>query len=146
MEYQEWLAQQDAGTEGDLPSGLTVRLKKVHILDLVASGTIPQTLQPMIERQMNVAQGGKPQTSMSIDELKSYHEMVGIVAAACLIDPPDAISRMDLTDKIAIYQWAMEDTKKLQSFRGKTPKSVESSPISNGVFPAPQRHRRARTK
>jgi len=141
MNLDEWRAQK--GIEGDLPSGLTVTLRKVHVLDLVASGTIPQTLQPMIEKSLS----GVKQTTMTIEELKSYREMVHIVAGACIIGPEGlTVDELDLTDKIAIYQWAMEDTRKLEPFRSKKAQPMESSPASNGLFPAPQRNHRTRTK
>jgi len=130
MNIDEWRAQRAQGEEGELPSGLTVTLQKVHILDLVAQGHIPQQLQPTLEAQMQ----GKATPAMDMEQLKAYREMVGIVALACIKEPQGlTVDELPMQDKMAIYQWAMEGGDKLATFRRKEAQPVEPAFSRNGV-------------
>jgi len=130
MNIEQWRAQRAAGEEGELPSGLTVILQKVHILDLVAQGNIPQQLQPILEAQMQ----GKAAPPMDMEQLKSYREMVGIVAMACIKEPQGLTAdELPWQDRLAIYQWAMEGGDKLATFRRKEAQPVEPAFSRNGV-------------
>lgn len=130
MNIDEWRAQRAAGEEGELPSGLTVVLQKVHILDLITQGRIPQTLQPILEAQMQ----GKATPPMNMEQLAAYKEMIDIVALAC-IKAPQGVTADELPtqDKMAIYNWAMEGSNKLASFRRKEAQPVEPAFARNGV-------------
>lgn len=130
MNIDEWRAQRAAGEEGELPSGLTVVLQKVHILDLVTQGRIPQTLQPILEAQMQ----GKSTPPMDMEQLKAYKEMIDIVALACIKAPQGlAAEELPTQDKMAIYHWAMEGSNKLTSFRRKEKEPLEPAFTGNGV-------------
>lgn len=139
MNVEEWRAKRAAGEEGELPSGLTVVLQKVHILDLVAQGNIPQQLQPVLEAQMQ----GKATPAMDLEQLKAYREMVGVVAIACIKEPQGLTAEeLPMQDKMAIYQWAMGGSNKLATFHRKKKESLELAQSRNGVRPtAKQSHR-----
>ncbi len=130
MNIDEWRAQRAQGEEGELPSGLTVVLQKVHILDLVTQGRIPQTLQPILEAQMQ----GKATPAMNMEQLAAYKEMIDIVALACIKAPQGVMAdELPTQDKMAIYNWAMEGSNKLASFRRKEAQPVEPAFSRNGV-------------
>lgn len=126
MNLEEWRAARAAGEPGTLPSGLTVVLQKVHIMDLVSQGKIPQQLQPALERQLGHSNNKSQQ--MTTDELAAYYELTGIVALACIKEPQGLTAEeLPAEDKIAIYTWAMEGTQKLQPFRRQEKKLMESA-------------------
>lgn len=126
MNLEEWRAARAAGEPGTLPSGLSVVLQKVHIMDLVSQGKIPQQLQPALERQLSHSKE-KPQ-QMTTDELAAYYELTGIVTIACIKEPQGLTAEeLPAEDKIAVYQWAMEGAQKLQPFRRQEKKLVESA-------------------
>lgn len=126
MNLEEWRAARAAGEPGTLPSGLTVVLQKVHIMDLVSQGKIPQQLQPALERQLGHSNNKSQQ--MTTDELAAYYELTGIVALACIKEPQGLTAEeLPAEDKIAVYQWAMEGAQKLQPFRRQEKKLMESA-------------------
>ncbi len=126
MNLEEWRAARAAGEPGTLPSGLNVVLQKVHIMDLVSQGKIPQQLQPALERQLGHSKEKSQQ--MTTDELAAYYELTGIVALACIKEPRGLTAEeLPAEDKIAVYQWAMEGAQKLQPFRRQEKKPMESA-------------------
>jgi len=50
MNLEEWRAARAEGEEAELPSGLTVKLRRVSALDLANQGKIPSTLQPQVDK------------------------------------------------------------------------------------------------
>ncbi len=88
---------------------------------------------------------GKAAPPMNMEQLKAYREMVGIVALACIKEPQGlTVDELPMQDKMAIYQWAMEGSNKLATFRGKEAQPVEPAFARNGVQPTAKQHHRSR--
>ena len=115
MNLDEWRKGREQGEDATLPSGLTVQLRQVSMLDLASKGQIPQTLKPQIDALMQ--SGGKVK-DVSIDALYKFVGVVDLVCEACLAGP-DGLKVEELTyqDKLAIFNWANDMSGKLQSFR-----------------------------
>lgn len=115
MNLEQWRKQRQQGEDATLPSGLTVQLRQVSMLDLAANGQIPQTIKPQIDALM---QGGGKLDRMSLDAMNKFIGVVDLVVGACLAGP-EGLSLDELTyqDKIAIFNWANEMTGKLAPFR-----------------------------
>ena len=121
MNLDEWRSKRQQGEGATLPSGLTVQLRQVSMLDLAARGQIPQTLKPQIDALM---QSGGKLDKMSLDAVNKFVGVVDLIVGACLAGP-DGLTVDELTyqDKIAIFNWANEVSGKLQPFR---PEQAES--------------------
>ena len=115
MNLDEWRSKRQQGENATLPSGLTVQLRQVSMLDLAAKGQIPQTLKPKIEELM---QGGGKAAKVTLGSLSQYVEVIDLVVGACLAGPEGlTVDELPYQDKIAIFNWANEVSGKLQSFR-----------------------------
>lgn len=115
MNLNEWRARREQGEDAQLPSGLTVQLRQVSMLDLAAKGQIPPTLRPQIDALMG--SGGKLD-KMSLEAVNKFVGVVDLVVSACLAGP-DGLTVDELTyqDKIAVFNWANEMSGRLQPFR-----------------------------
>lgn len=134
MNLKEWRKAQAQGEDGVLPSGLEVVLKKVHVLDLVNAGRIPQTLRPVLDALMN---GKSDKSGLSVDEMPAFYELVTLIAGACLREPEGLeVSELPVEDRMAIYLWAMEGVQRLEKFRSRKNQPVEPAFSRNGVQPA----------
>lgn len=116
MNLQEWRRLQNEGEDADLPSGLTIKIKRVSMMDLAESGKIPQTIQPQFEKLM--AMGNKVAEQM---DLKTFTQFAGLITAvcdACIVDP-DGLEAKELpyTDRLALFTWANEVNEELNFFR-----------------------------
>lgn len=122
MNLEQWRKQRQQGEDATLPSGLTVQLRQVSMLDLAAKGQIPQTIKPQIDALM---QGGGKLDKMSLDAMNKFVGVVDLVVGACL-SGPEGLSLDELTyqDKIAIFNWANEMAGKLEPFRPEQKKPV----------------------
>ena len=115
MNYAEWKANQQ-GAEYTLPSGLDVRLKKVSLPDLAASGSIPQTLIAPIDDLQKRAKS----TDAGVQTLGEMVPILNLIVSACLVEPVELTAEeLPFMDKLAIFEWANEEPKKLAGFRSK---------------------------
>lgn len=119
MNLEQWRKQRQQGEDANLPSGLTVQLRKVSMLDLAAKGDIPQTLKPQIDGLM------RGDSKVTLDTVHKFVEVIDLVVGACLAGP-DGLQVDELTyqDKLAVFNWANEMTGKLEPFRQKQTESV----------------------
>ena len=114
MNYAEWKAAQQAGTEYDLQSGLTVSLKKVSLRDLAANGSIPSTLAGPIADLQKVAKTG----NMGLEKFAEMGPIMDLVVSACLVSPVElTVEELSFDDKTQIFTWANEEAKQLAGFR-----------------------------
>lgn len=111
-----------------LPGGLDVRVRKVHILDLVASGRIPETLDAMVKKATS--------SGFGVEDVKEFLPLINAVTVACLVEPaigdrPDethvTLDEIPMLDRVAIFEWANSAADALQSFRGEQAVAVESA-------------------
>lgn len=122
MNYAEYRKQRLDGEALTLPSGLQVRVKKVSLLDLAFNGEIPQTLNPLTDDLLDRGR----EIKVTAADLVKYGEIVGLIAKACLIDPPVAdesdethiaLKDMDADDKLELFQWANRGASQMEKFR-----------------------------
>jgi len=133
MNLQEWRKKRSQGDEYTLPSGLTVYLKKVGVLDLAGKGQIPATLEPQLNELM---QTGKVK-SITIGDFAKFAEMIDTVAKACIVQPAELdIEELPYEDRVEIFQWANAQTAKLQPFRKPEAQPLEPARPSNHLSPA----------
>ena len=114
MNYAEWKAKQEAGTEYELGSGLTVSLTKVSLRDLAAKGSIPSTLIAPIADLQNIAKTGE----MGLEKFTEMGPIIDLIVSACLVSPVElTVDEMPFDDKLQIFTWANEEAKQLAGFR-----------------------------
>lgn len=113
MNLQEWRQQRQSEEEALLPSGLTVTLRRVSVLDLAEQGKIPQTLMPQLD--MFIKSGAK---ASSLEMIAKMGELITLTCRAALTGPEglDA-AELPFTDRLAVFTWLNEDASKVQSFR-----------------------------
>jgi hypothetical protein len=122
MNVDEWRKQREQGEDATLPSGLTVQLRQVSMLDLASKGEIPQTLKPQIDALM---QGGANISKMTLEGISKFVGVIDLVVGACLAGPDGLkVSELTYQDKLAIFTWANEMGGKLQPFRRQEAESV----------------------
>ncbi len=123
MNLEEWRKSQ-AGTEADLPSGLEVVLKKVALIDLAKAGRIPETLRPAVDSMM----ARKAEKPMTLADLEQFAEVVDLIVGAALVGPEGiSVAELPFSDRMAIYQWASQETAALNSFRAKSDGALEAA-------------------
>lgn len=122
MNLEQWRKQRQNGEDAQLPSGLTVQLRQVSMIDLASKGQIPQTVKPQIDALM---QGGGKLDRMSLDAVGKFIGVIDLVVGACLAGPEGLqVDELTYQDKIAIFNWANEMTGKLEPFRQKQAEPV----------------------
>lgn len=131
MNLAEWKAKQQAGEEGVLPSGLDVVLKKVSIVDLAASGQIPQTLAVKLN---GIMKGGE--VAVDLTQMAEYASMIEVVARACIVEPAELdVKELPFEDKLAVFNWANEGVSQLNGFRPIKKAGVGAAPTGQNVQP-----------
>ncbi len=119
MDVTTWRQQRTATI--DLPSGLTVTLRKVTLLDLAAQGAIPTPLLSLVASMVD----GTSSDRLSLERFPDFAEAVNCVVRAALVDPKigdsDDTVRIDelpFVDKLAIFNWCQAEVLALTSFSG----------------------------
>lgn len=133
MNLQEWRELQAGGEEAVLPSGLTVKLKRVGVLDLARRGEIPQTIQPQIDGFINAASNGAaPQ--VGLNEFNKFASVIDLVCGACILAPEGLqVEELPHVDRLAIFDWANEVNAQLTTFRKEPGPDVAATQFSVGV-------------
>ena len=135
------LARFRQGEEHTLPvSGLTVRLRRVSVLDLaIGMGEIPALLGPKID-QLSENSG-----QLTAANLAEFMPLINSFCRMCVIDPPITdepsettlgIDELPVEDKVDILGWAMQGGAPLAKFRGEPEEPVEAAQPGDGVQPA----------
>ena len=117
------LAQWRAGRteELTLPSGLTITVKRIGLLDLVGSGELPKPLLGMVDQVMRA--GGV--VTVEAAELAQYLTLITAAVRLAIIDPPVAdvgddehlgIDELTADDKLAIFNWMNAPAKAVTPF------------------------------
>lgn len=124
MDLKTWRQQNRTGEAFTLPSGLEVRLRHVSMLDLAERGDIPAPLAGLV--QSLIDGGQQQQVRLNLDEFPQYAQVINLVVAATVIDPPVAdtasethlgVTELPIADRLAIFNWANEVADSLQPFR-----------------------------
>lgn len=122
MNLDEWRARRAEGIEAELPSGLTVQLRRVSIPDIIRHGNVPKNLSKMVEDGLF----GRPivtgeEEGASIKDFEQYREFVEFMASQALIGPAGLeISELPWQDQYAIWLWLTEgpEQRTLRTFPG----------------------------
>lgn len=118
---QGWRAAREQGETVELPSGQVATLRRVHLLDLVESGRIPDELSGVVLQVID--EGVKKPT---IEDLSAYIEVVNLVAIASFVDPPVAaeaseealgVDEVPFLDRAEVFRYCNEGARKLRPFR-----------------------------
>ncbi len=140
---REMLAQFRASRlhEVPLPSGLTVWVKDVTMMDLMLTGKLPPSL-------IDVADDAQKQGQAEIDLKKvaksgaEFKAMLDMVVLTCVVEPPvqeigddDHLGLDDFNgdDKMAIFEWINREVAELRPFREGEAKSVAAVQPGNGL-------------
>lgn len=111
----EWRAQRAHVEEIELPSGLTVFVREVSVLDLVEQGKIPQTLAPQIE-MFTKSTGGKS----ALEMVSQMGEIVTLVCRAAIVEPVELdVAELPFGDRLALFAWLNREAQRADSFRVK---------------------------
>jgi len=118
---QEWRAAREQGETVTLPSGQVATLRRVHLLDLIEAGKIPDELTSVV-LQLIDDKIHKP----SREDLSSYIEVVNLVCMAAFMDPPLAaegsavalgVEEVPFQDRAEVFRFCNEGARKLRPFR-----------------------------
>jgi len=129
MNLRDWREKRSATEELALPSGLTVKLRRFDLIDLVAEGQIPETLDALVRKATSEGFG--------INEARQFAPLVNAVARACLVEPAIGeqsddehitLTEIPFSDRLEIFQWANGAANALQSFRPESASTVEPAP------------------
>jgi len=107
MNLAEWRAKQRAGELLMLPSGLEVTARRVELIDLIAEGEIPETLDALVKRATTEGFGVK--------DVAEFMPLVNVVVRICLLKPAVGdtedddhvlLKEIPVTDRMFLFQWA----------------------------------------
>ena len=140
MNLIEWRARQQEGEAFTLPSGLSVRLKRVALLDLVHRGQIPAVLKAPVGELIK----RKPDAMLEYTDLENFGPVLDLVTDACLVEPAGlTAAELPSADKQAVFNWANQAAAALHPFRAEQGADVESPFAVGDVQPPAQRGHRA---
>jgi hypothetical protein len=123
-----WRERNEVGELVTLPSGMVVRRRRVHILDLVGQGGIPAGLAKLASEMVSATR-----TTLNAGGMKRYIEIVHLVVKASLIEPQVgdeateeqlAVGELEMLDKLAIFNDGNATTRRLRAFRPEKAKPV----------------------
>jgi hypothetical protein len=121
-DLRAWRLSREA--ELELPSGLTVRVRRVPLVDLAAGGQIPAPLAETVNRLIKAGPGG---IVIDLSTLTELAPVLDVVTRAALVEPPLSdvaddehvtLAEISLDDKLEIFRWANTAAKELEPFRG----------------------------
>lgn len=157
--------KKSTATELLLPSGETALVKRPGIQAFLKKGVIPDSLAPIVQAQINKAQGKRPvkggDASDKIDiaalmedpeKLAAILELVDTVLVDVVVQPKVAAApanpddrrddvfypdEVDLEDKMFIFNFAVGGTRDLERFRSESDGALASVDSVAGVQVAP---------
>lgn len=133
-DLRAWRLSREA--ELELPSGLTVRVRRVSLQDLAAGGMIPAPLVDVVQRLIDDTRSGQ-MIQPNVKQLAELGPILNVVARAAVIEPaladtPDdehlGLSELTIEDKADIFRWANSPARALEPFRGEPGGSVAAAP------------------
>jgi hypothetical protein len=117
-----WRAQAE-GQLFTLPSGNVAKLRRVHVLDLVQQGKVPDTLTGLVAQMIDTK---NVTVQVTLEDLDDYVDVVNLVCIAAFAEPrlaaepsDDALGVSELTfvDRAAVFEWCHVETRRLEPFR-----------------------------
>lgn len=141
MDLQAWREKKDEGSKFLLPSGLTIRLRRVTIMGLIEAGGIPTPLMSVVNQLL------EERVKLTAENVTSYMDAVNLVVKAAVIEPriqdepgEDALGIRELstTDRITIYNWATTEVDALIPFREGSGESADPGQPGAALPAAPE--------
>lgn len=139
MKLDEW--RKDRTVTFDVPSGLTVTVRRANLVDLASLGRVPTPLANMVNEWI----AGKSVTVTTVDDFKAYGDVVDLVVKAVMVEPlvADAgagdeghigLDELTLDDRTAIFNAANKESIRLEPFRAEPLGAVGTVPDGEGVL------------
>ena len=141
-----------------LPSGLTVRAKRVELQTFVIQGNVPNPLMAVVQEALQKGQEanipemmGVEEGKVDMDAVRDMYEMVNAVAMECVQEPrihpkPQSeadrddnlvyIDEVDDEDKMFLFQWSGGGTDDIATFREEARADMAALAQKQG-FPVP---------
>lgn len=115
MNLQEWRTKRAQASDQTLPSGLTVKLRKVEVIDLATSGAIPSSLSAAVTESLTTGKEIVP----TLADLPSMRTVFVAVAKAALVEPADldVAQELPFNDLLFIFNWCNGEAAALKPFR-----------------------------
>lgn len=136
---EEWRAERAGGEEAELPSGLTVRVRRLSIGDLVEIGEIPGGLAPAVERFLY-----RPAEQETLKDFGAFQGMVTECVGRVLLGPEGLkAEELPWLDRLALWRW-LNDARGLRFFRGEEAASVGVVSDGDGLRATAKRTGRGR--
>lgn len=126
----DWRSQRRSGELYELPSGMVVRLRRTHILDLAEQGKIPDGLAGLAAELV-----GAGLSRMTLDAMRHYIDVVNLVVKAAILEPAIgdegtneqlAVGEVEMTDRLAIFNYC-NASRKLRKFRPPEEEPVDAA-------------------
>lgn len=124
-----------------LPSGNVARLRRIHIMQLVEQGQVPDTLTALVAQMIS----SDPRLRLSMADLKRYAEVVNVVVKAAFVEPRLAdepgedclgVQEVNFSDRAAVFEWCHLPTAKMTPFRPEPAADVDVVRPGDGIQPA----------
>lgn len=127
--------------ELELPSGMTVWVKDVSMMDLMLTGKLPESILEFADAE---ALQGKAEIDLKkiVKNGADFNVMLDTVVRACVMEPPiadrgddDHLGLDEITgdDKMAIFTWANREVEQLRPFREGEMERVQALQPGDGV-------------
>ena len=120
-ELRAWRRRREEGELVTLPSGMVVRRRRVHLLDLAQQGKIPAPLAALASELVSA-------TKLRLDQedMRRYAGVVNLVVKAAVIEPAIgdeateeqlAVEEIEMLDRLALFNDCNVATRPLRLFR-----------------------------
>jgi hypothetical protein len=104
-----------------LPSGMVVRRRRVHLMDLMKQGGLPAPLNGLASDLINAGKRG-----LTEEDVVQYVDVVNLVVKAAVVEPPVGdepsdtqlgVDELDMLDRLAIFNDSNVAMRPLRKFR-----------------------------
>lgn len=121
-----------------LPSGLSMTVRRVSLLDLAAAGQVPAPLMGMVERLIGEGQ----RSELELATLPQFVGLIDAVIMLAAVDPPLAaepdedhigVHELPTLDKVAVFNWLNAPAAALAPFRPGPSAALPSAPAGPDV-------------
>lgn len=136
-----------------MPSGLTVKARRIELRTLIAQGDVPNPLIPIVEEALNKGLNVDAEELISKDKVdlnmvNEMYEMVNTVAIATVVEPkvhqvPESeddrdddlvyVDELEDEDKMFLFQWALGGTDDIATFRKEAQEDLASLAEGEGA-------------
>lgn len=129
----QWRKAREEGVVVTLPSGNVARLRPVALDVLVTSGEVPDLLTPLAARML-YGEVGDEELQGVAEVARGTAKLCNLVCRAAFVEPrivddPQAedevaLEDVDFTDRMAVFQVAIQGARSLETFRDQQEKRL----------------------